>query len=130
MQSVNILCLDNPLGAWDESSLKTGVGGSETAVIGLATILRDKKYGVTVFNDVKSRKAFKSQNSEMTCHYEPKSQLDEPRGSFNEADTWIVWRSPKDLLKIKEKDGRKILWLHDLIPESEVMQYMHFCDKI
>lgn len=118
---VNILCLDNPLGGWTEASLKEGVGGSETAVIGLARLLGDKGHYVTVYNDVTKVTHFGS------VAYVPKGHKPESRP---DADTWIVWRSPKDLLAIRDRKGRKVLWLHDLVPESEVIQYMHFADTI
>lgn len=115
---VNILCLDNPLGAWDESSLQKGVGGSETAVIGLAKIMGENKHEVNIYNDVENIVNFGQ------VSYFPKTK------PFSPADLWIVWRSPADLLKIRNKSGKKVLWLHDLMPESEVIQYQHFCDKI
>jgi hypothetical protein len=121
MPSISIVCLNNPLGAWDESNLEKGIGGSETAAIGLARLLADNGHFVNVFNDVRHYKTFGN------VVYNNKSMLD---SGDAQAETWIAWRDPNTLLKLKEKSGRKILWLHDLTPESDLLPFIHLCDKI
>lgn len=119
MKTVAIYCSRNTLGGFDENSLKKGVGGSETNAILLAKELGKHDHEVVVFNDVAKEKVFGN------VIYAPKHMAGSAR-----ADVWIVWRNPEALLDLREKTGRKVLWLHDLMPEESIMPVIHFLDVI
>lgn len=113
---------------WDGNSLGKGIGGSETSLVHLASRLSENHL-VTVYNDCEKEKLVGE------VLYYPFNLLKFPPESNLECDTLIVWRSPELLtdprfLGGKSKAKRKILWLHDLIPEVQLLPFIYLYDKI
>ena len=101
---------------WGPESLKGGVGGSEQAVIYLARQFED----VYVYNGIA-----KSQ-TDLNVQYLPCSSISE-----EETDALIVWRTPGQILKLSHvKAKKKILWLHDLVDEMELLPFIHHYDLV
>jgi glycosyltransferase involved in cell wall biosynthesis len=104
-------------GSWNPESLKRGTGGSEQAVIYLARALKGT---VRVFNGVKEPYVDGSV-----------TYLNHSSAGSIQFDSLIVWRTPGMILSIpRMKARRKILWLHDLVDEVEVMPFIHHYDRI
>ncbi len=116
-KKIAIYCKMN-LTEWDGNSLKTGIGGSETSVILLAEELAKKGHLVFVYNSVKKSRFINN------VEYVPADVTDVT------ADLWIVWRNPETIADIKHKTGRKVLWLHDLMPEQVLMQWHNLVDTV
>lgn len=102
---------------WSPESVKTGIGGSEEAVINLAPQLQKLGWNVTIYN---------------SCGYRGYEQFVEgcdpviwrPFWEFNNKDHWdvlISWRHPL-IFQYKEElkhIPRKYVWLHDVLPKEE-----------
>lgn len=121
--SVAIYCNRNTLGAFDEDSLREGVGGSETNAILFARELGNRGHHVKVYNDVERPKRFGM------VAYVPKGNVTD-KGAIAAADIWVVWRNPEAIKELRGKTGKKVLWLHDLVPENEVLRYSELYDLI
>jgi len=104
------------LETWSPESLKSGIGGSEQAVIYLTKAL-GKHQEVQVFNSVEKKKD----------NYTPYFDI----SSVTETDFLVVWRSPEHILDLKHIVRKKtVLWLHDLLKEIEILPYLYFYDTI
>jgi tetratricopeptide (TPR) repeat protein len=89
---------------WTPNSLKTGIGGSETAVIQLAKKWADLGYKVTVYGTCGAKEG--NYDGVEYCNYY----------RFNRADTFntiIFWRTPL-LLDIPIKAKKILLDMHDV----------------
>lgn len=89
---------------WDESNLKVGIGGSETAVIQLAKWWSKSGYKVTVFGDPH------------TEHIDEFGVDWKPFWKFNVHDTFdtlVIWRN-ETILNAPVKANTVILDLHDV----------------
>lgn len=103
---------------WNSDSLATGIGGSEQAVIYLTRALRTR---MQVFNDTEKPKT----DGDVT--YIPFREIEK----VEETDDLIIWRRPQAILQLKHvRAKRRILWLHDLIPEIEILPFIHMYDSI
>jgi glycosyltransferase involved in cell wall biosynthesis len=100
---------------WTPENTKTGIGGSEEAVIRLAPELQKLGWLVTVYNACGLR------------GYEQavegfKPVIWRPFWEFNPRDKWdilISWRHPI-LFQFKELNaGRRYVWMHDVLPKQE-----------
>jgi glycosyltransferase involved in cell wall biosynthesis len=106
---------------WGPESEGSGIGGSEEAVINMGRELTKLGHSVTVYNQCKTPGTF---DGVEYLHYE---DLDEA-----ETDVLVVWRMGSFILKhVKNvKAKKKILWLHDMVEEVEVLPFIHFFDTI
>ena len=112
---ISIYC-GNSTEPWNASNLDAGVGGSEQAVIYLSRQLGK----VTVFNSTEEVYI----DGQVT--YKPYEGI----GKASQ-ETLIVWRTPEAILNLKEVESKKkILWLHDLLKESEVLPFIYFYDVV
>lgn len=112
---ISLYC-GNSTEPWNASNLTQGIGGSEQAAIYLSRVLGK----VQVFNSTEARFI----NGDVT--YLPYEQIGEAS-----QDTLIVWRSPENIIKLKDiKAKKKILWLHDLLKEPEVLPFIYFYDLV
>jgi tetratricopeptide (TPR) repeat protein len=87
-----------------ESVKKSGIGGSEEAVINLARELQGKGYKVTVYNNIQSAQAFDG------VWYKPYYE-------FNPNDKWdyfVAWRTV-EIFDAKINAAHKYIWMHDLM---------------
>ena len=87
---------------WDENSLKTGIGGSETAVIRLSEEWAKLGYKVTVYGDPEKKHVANGVNWLPWYYFNPKDK-------FN---IFIQWRNPYLAGKIKCK--KLFVDLHDI----------------
>jgi len=109
---------------WDAESLKAGIGGSEASAIHLARELAALGHGVGVFNSV-------TDSTEIGgVDYMPAGLI--AGGTVSGVDALIVWRYAEaivaDLKHVKAK--KKVLWLHDVVPEKELLPYIYLYDVI
>lgn len=94
---------------WDEDSLKTGIGGSETAVIEMAKRWGSAGYSVTIYGDVNEEKKFGN------VTYLPGDQI-----NFSDSfDIFISWRNVGIFKEADIQANRKYLWLHDVPDPAE-----------
>ena len=102
-------------------SSEEGRGGSEEMVIGLAKELA-KTAKVTVWN-----RCLDDEGVYDDVTYKNYDEFD-----VKETDVLIIWRSPSLLLthKLDKVIGKKYLWLHDTIPQIEVIPYLFAYEKI
>lgn len=87
---------------WDPNSAKTGIGGSEEAVIYLSTYLAKLGWQVDVYNHCLDPGIYEG------VHWRGIWEYDEnvPAAVF------IAWRDPQDVFR-SPKDAYTVLWLHD-----------------
>lgn len=105
---------------WTPDSVKTGIGGSEEAVINMGNQLTKLGYHVTVYNQIFEAKQFNG------VWYRPWYE-------YNQNDLWdylIGWRNV-ELFEANHRAKRKYLWLHDLInPDDYTEARLKNIDKI
>lgn len=89
---------------WDESSLDSGLGGSETAVVELAKRFGEAGYKVSVYNSISKPKSYGN------VTYIPANNFD-PADTFN---VLFVWRNPTFVKRYGIKSKKTYLWLHDV----------------
>lgn len=103
-------------------SSEEGRGGSEEMVINLARELA-KTNEVTVWN-----RCLDDEGNYDGVEYKNYDDFD-----VEETDILVVWRSPQLYLSHKldrVKAKKKLLWLHDTIPQLDVLPYLFAFDKI
>lgn len=102
-------------------SAEEGRGGSEEMVIGLAKELA-KTEEVVVWN-----RCLDDEGVYDGVTYKNYDEFD-----VKETDVLIVWRTPSMLMthKLNKVKGKKYLWLHDTIPQIEVIPYLFAYDGI
>lgn len=111
----------NSMEDWSPKSVETGIGGSEEAVIELAKCLKELGHTVTVYN-----RCGDEEGDHNGVKYENYEYYDDP-----ECDVLIYWRNPELIEKYKRGKAKKVyLWLHDVVPEYEVLPIKHFVDGI
>lgn len=103
---------------WDEDSLKTGIGGSETAVIEMAKRLGKAGYHVTIYGDVNEDRIFGN------VTYTPAPMIN----WSDEFDIFISWRNIGIFKEIDIKARKTYLWLHDVVNPMDFTQDL--IDKI
>lgn len=117
-------------GQWGPSSLRTGLGGSEEAVVFLSAELQKLGYWVEVYGDPSklditttitpetgSQERFSTRSSQEGVAWYPHYAYD-PEDA--EVDIFIAWRYYWSLV-VGKKARSKYLWMHD-IPSEEVRQ--------
>lgn len=100
-KSIVIFCGFTPE-AWSPESVKTGIGGSEEAVINLSDEFTKLGYKVTVYNNCGEEGDYKGVEYKHFCKFSRKDE-------FN---ILISWRM--NIFPYKVKARKKIVWLHDL----------------
>lgn len=107
---------------WSPKSEKTGVGGSEEAVINMARELVKLGNEVEVYNrcgdDEGTYDGVKYEN------YEYFKDI--------KCDVMVFWRQPAYVYREKDnyKADQTFLWLHDTMPEHEILPVKHFLTGI
>lgn len=103
--------------AWDPDSVKTGITGSEEAVILIGQKLASLGYQVTVFGDppVNSPYSQPSANPRyVQTHFDDGAKF----------DIAVSWRSPERAMELKRRANKVYFWPHDTccnaIPEEQV----------
>lgn len=96
---------------WDSSTAKTGIGGSEEAVINLSREWSRMGYKVVVFNNCGAEE----KTDEYGVEWRPYWSFN-PRSAY---DNLILWRSP--VLADHQLNARNIILdLHDVLPAAEL----------
>ena len=103
---------------WDPTSLESGIGGSETAVIRLAQEWTKLGYKVTVYSDPKVEGNFDGVEYKSFNRFNPKD-------NFN---IFIQWRS--SLLAEKVVSKKFFVDLHDMFSEKDYLKKLDSIDKI
>lgn len=109
-KSIAIVCGTSAVGSWGPWSLKTGVGGSEEAVIQLSKQLTDMGWKVTVYG-IPGDKAGEHDGVEWKHYWEFSSR--------DEFDVLVGWRNPAMFDK-KFNARKSYLWLHDVVEKEEL----------
>lgn len=106
---------------WNPETAKTGIGGSEEAVIYLSKELAKKGWEVTVYgNHGEKKKVYDGITYAPWWEWSPA----EP------TDIFISWRDP-NIFDIEVNAKKKYLWLHDTNPEGQLTkERMDRIDKI
>src|SRR5690606_23131264 len=107
---------------WDpETIISNGGGGSETAVIELASRFARAGYKVDVYANPPEEKEFQGVN------YYKESSID----FADEFDIFICWRNPYLFKEVDIKARKKFLWLQDIMfPEDYTKDLYEQLDKI
>jgi glycosyltransferase involved in cell wall biosynthesis len=105
---------------WDPDSTKSGITGSEEAVIYISEKLAKKGYTVLVFGNPPKNSAYSKENSNprfVPFNYPFPSKL----------DIAISWRAPLMASTLKQKALKVYLWPHDTyhwpVPKNEIDQF-------
>ncbi len=96
----------NGLPTWDPTSIKTGVTGSEEAVIYLSQKLADRGYKVIVFGNPPQNSPYA--NEQQNPRYVP---VQFPYAA--KLDIAIAWRMPSAGTALKQRASKVYLWPHD-----------------
>jgi len=116
-----------PLGIWDSTSIDSGIGGSEEAVIRLSRELSDLGWQVTIFgtpkDDYVERKIHDKRFIVPASDPDIKDNdiIWKQYYEFNPKDTYnvlISWRNPA-FFDFNFKARKKYLWLHDIMEKAE-----------
>lgn len=105
---------------WNPDTAKTGIGGSEEAIIYLTRELTRLGWNVHVYG----------QHGTEAKEYE--GVMYHPYWEWSpeeETDVFISWRNP-EILDMNIKANKKFLWLHDTTPESMVIPRLSKVDKV
>lgn len=94
---------------WDPRSVKTGIGGSEEAVIYLAPLLARLGYVVDVYGNVEEEAQYSGVNWKYYHTYDR---------DFNPPDIFIAWRLPDYIEYAPKRPIKCFLWCHDVIQEN------------
>lgn len=108
--------------AFSPKSAEEGRGGSEEMVIGLARELSELGNDVTVWN-----RCLEDEGTYDGVVYKNYDEFD-----VKETDVLIIWRSPQLYLshKLDKVKGKKYLWLHDTIPQLDIIPYLLVLDGV
>lgn len=106
---------------WDANSINKGLGGSETAVVYMASQLQKMGYNVFVYNSVEEKRIIDG------VTYIPSKEL-ELADKFN---VFISWRNLGIFEKTDVYANLKLLWLHDVPnPRQYTEDVLQKIDKI
>lgn len=108
--------------AFSPKSSEEGRGGSEEMVIGLAKELAKLGNKVIVWN-----RCLDDEGTYDKVVYKNYDEFD-----IDKTDILIIWRSPQLYLshKLDKVKAKKYLWLHDTIPQLDVLPYLFAFDGI
>ncbi|MCW2491275.1 MAG: hypothetical protein JWN47_639 [Frankiales bacterium] len=117
---IAVFCYPSDPPSWSPQSLSTGIGGSEEAVIHVARLLAARGHEVTVVNAL-SGPTRRFAGVEWASYEK----------SRKHAHVGIVWRRPRLLKWVgNSAAGRLYLWLHDLLPEADVLTHLNRFEKV
>lgn len=108
---------DNP---WSPHSISSGIGGSEEAVIHVAAGLARRGHDITVVN-AQSGAGRHMDGITWTSYANATSLL---------ADVGIIWRRAWRIHDVRGAARRFYLWLHDYVPQSEVLPHLDLYSKV
>lgn len=112
-KSIAIFCGNSVLKGWGPWSLKSGIGGSEEAVIRISKWLKLQGYKVVVFAEPLAKDG-EYDGIHWRNYWE--MNIDD---TF---DVFISWRNPW-IFDAKIKARKKYLWLHDVMENSEFTKH-------
>ncbi len=119
-KDIVIFC-GNCVEEWTPDSLKTGIGGSEEAVIHMAKRLSDEGWNVEVYNSILKDTDFDG------VLYRPFWQFN-PR---NTIDVFVAWRQIQLFSVLDVNTKRSYLWLHDVVEPAEFLpERLEKIDKV
>lgn len=107
---------------WSPKSEATGVGGSEEATINMARELVKLGNEVVVYSRCGDDEG--EYDGVVYENYEYFQDI--------KCDVLIIWRQPKYIIDNKDKyDAKQVyLWLHDTVPQDEILPIKHFVNGI
>lgn len=107
---------------WSPKSIDRGIGGSEEMTIRLAEQLGLLGNKVTVFNNCSDEEGKYGNVTYENYEYFEKVKC----------DVIIFWRTPQFVysLKDKYKANQVYLWLHDTVPQEDILPIRHFIKGI
>jgi len=111
------------VGNWDPDSLKTGLGGSEEAVVNMAEELANLGYHVIVYGDPPISSNYCSIG--LNPRY---IDCDLDDGHF--IDIAIAWRRPEIGRDLKKRAAQIYLWLHDIARKKFTDEDLSFYDDV
>ena len=119
---ITFLCSPATGDAWTPRTMERGLGGSEEAVVHMATTLASRGHHVSVHNTTEAASRWFGK-VEYGCY---EALLSEP------VDVCVVWRRPSLLtrFRITQSSGRAYLWPHDLVAQDNVIEHAHRYRKI
>ena len=105
---------------WTPETAKTGIGGSEEAIIYLSKLLTARGWDVHVYSQCGSEaKVYDGVTYHPFWEWSP----EEP------TDIFISWRNA-EMIDLNVKAKKRYLWLHDTNPESAIIPRLEKLDKI
>jgi hypothetical protein len=107
---------------WSPKSIERGVGGSEEMTIRMAEQLALLGNKVTVYNNCSDEEG---EYGDVT--YENYEYFEKVK-----CDVIIFWRTPQYVHSLKDqyKSKKIYLWLHDCVPQDDILPVKHFLDGI
>jgi len=102
---------------WSPKSESTGLGGSEEAVINIARELTKLGWNITVWARVGD-----DEGTYDGVKYENYEYFDDVK-----CDVLVFWRQPSYVFELKTRYNatQRFLWLHDTMPEHEILPVKH-----
>ena len=116
MSNIIFYC-GNSFEEWSPKSEGAGIGGSEEAVINMARELAKLGNKVTVYN-----KCGDDEGTYDGVKYENYEYFDDVK-----CDVLVFWRQPSYVFELKTRYNatQTFLWLHDTMPEHEILPVKH-----
>lgn len=112
----------NSIEEWSPKSEATGIGGSEEATVNMARELAKLGHEVAVYN--RCGDADGTYDGVIYENYEY-FKGDET------CDVLIYWRQPEYVAKYRRANAKRVyLWLHDVVPEYDILPVKLFVDGI
>jgi glycosyltransferase involved in cell wall biosynthesis len=107
---------------WSPKSIERGIGGSEEMTIRLAEHLGIFGNQVTVYNNCSDE-----EGEYGNVKYENYEYFENVK-----CDVIIFWRTPQYVYNLRKnyKAKKVYLWLHDCIPQEEILPIKHFIDGL
>lgn len=117
-----VIYCGNTFESWSPKSEKSGIGGSEEAVINISRELVKLGNEVEVYN-----KCSDDEGVYDGVRYENYEYFKDVK-----ADVVVFWRQPAYVYAQKDnyKAEQTFLWLHDTVPETEILPVKHFLTGI
>src|SRR5580698_2503632 len=115
-----VFCHPSVEDLWSSRSVSTGIGGSEEAVIHVTAGLAARGHDVTVVN-ARSGLARSIGGVTWTSYEALPAQA---------ADVGVIWRRPRRIYDVRSAARRFYLWLHDFIPEADILPHLDAFAKV
>jgi tetratricopeptide (TPR) repeat protein len=119
-KSMAIYVGESTLGTWGPDNMKTGIGGSEEAVIQLTRQLAYMGWEIVVYATPGQQAGFDTSLDDDSVKVEWKHYWE-----FNAKDKFdvlISWRNPM-FFDYELKARKKYLWIHDIVDKEEFTEY-------